>query len=77
MWTLSSIGVARKKETRCACISHVTRCMCEGDFARKKGKRKKKMCLHFARDALHVRLARRSPGLSFLSAPNLLLFIGA
>ena len=26
---------------------------------------------------LHVRLARRSLGLSFLSAPNLLLFIGA
>ena len=48
----------------------------EGDFARKTRKRKN-VCLHFARDALHVRLARRSPGLSFLSAPNLRLFIGA
>ena len=46
----------------------------EGDFARKTRKRKN-VCLHFARDALHVRLARRSPGLSFLSAPNLRLFI--
>ena len=31
----------------------------EGDFARKTRKRKN-VCLHFARDALHVRLARRS-----------------
>ena len=48
----------------------------EDDFARKTRTRTN-VCLHFARDALHVRLARRSPGLCFLSAPNLRLFIGA
>jgi len=35
------------------------------------------VCLHFARDALHVRLARRCPGLFFSQRPpTLLLFIG-